>query len=137
MPDYPSPGVYVEEVPSAIKPIAGVSTSTAAFIGVVPGTIQQIAKDPAWTPEKPTIKWVDFEVLTPVNTAKLVTNWTQFTAAFGDIVGDPERAATRRQVPSAPRGTTSSPTRSTASSTMAAAAASSCASPPRPISTPR
>lgn len=33
MPDYRSPGVYVEEVPSAIKPIAGVSTSTAAFIG--------------------------------------------------------------------------------------------------------
>ena len=33
MPDYRAPGVYVEEVPSAIKPIAGVSTSTAAFIG--------------------------------------------------------------------------------------------------------
>lgn len=36
MPQYLSPGVYVEEVPSAIKPIAGVSTSTAAFIGIVP-----------------------------------------------------------------------------------------------------
>src|SRR5438270_2404118 len=36
MPAYLSPGVYVEEVPSAIKPIAGVSTSTAAFIGIVP-----------------------------------------------------------------------------------------------------
>jgi phage tail sheath protein FI len=34
MPDYRAPGVYVEEVPSAVKPIAGVSTSTAAFIGV-------------------------------------------------------------------------------------------------------
>ena len=34
MPDYRAPGIYVEEVPSAIKPIAGVSTSTAAFIGV-------------------------------------------------------------------------------------------------------
>jgi phage tail sheath protein FI len=35
MPDYyRSPGVYVEEVPSAIKPIAGVSTSTTGFIGV-------------------------------------------------------------------------------------------------------
>jgi uncharacterized protein len=34
MPDYRAPGVYVEEVPSAIKPIAGVSTSTAGFIGV-------------------------------------------------------------------------------------------------------
>ena len=33
MPDYRSPGVYVEEVPSAIRLIAGVRTSTAAFIG--------------------------------------------------------------------------------------------------------
>ena len=38
MPQYLSPGVYVEEVPSAIKPIAGVSTSTAAFIGVIPAS---------------------------------------------------------------------------------------------------
>ena len=36
MPEYLSPGVYVEEVPSAVKPIAGVSTSTAGFIGIVP-----------------------------------------------------------------------------------------------------
>src|SRR5882724_9231292 len=34
MPEYLSPGVYVEEVPSAVKPIAGVSTSTAGFIGI-------------------------------------------------------------------------------------------------------
>jgi uncharacterized protein len=40
MPQYFSPGVYVEEIPSAIQPIAGVSTSTAAFIGIVPDTIQ-------------------------------------------------------------------------------------------------
>lgn len=31
---YLSPGVYVEEVPSAIKAISGVSTSTAGFIGI-------------------------------------------------------------------------------------------------------
>lgn len=37
MPAYLSPGVYVEEVPSAVKPIAGVGTSTAGFIGVFPG----------------------------------------------------------------------------------------------------
>ncbi|HEY9598733.1 MAG TPA: phage tail sheath subtilisin-like domain-containing protein [Cyanophyceae cyanobacterium] len=36
---YLSPGVYVEEVPSAIQPIAGVGTSTAGFIGVVPDEI--------------------------------------------------------------------------------------------------
>lgn len=41
MPQYLSPGVYVEEVPSAVKPIAGVSTSTAGFIGVVADTIDQ------------------------------------------------------------------------------------------------
>lgn len=41
MAQYLSPGVYVEEVPSAIKPIAGVSTSTAGFIGVIADTIDQ------------------------------------------------------------------------------------------------
>jgi len=43
MPQYFAPGVYVEEVPSGIKPIAGVGTSTAGFVGVVSaadGTIQ-------------------------------------------------------------------------------------------------
>ena len=39
MAQYLSPGVYVEEVPSSIKAIAGVSTSTAAFIGIVPDSI--------------------------------------------------------------------------------------------------
>jgi hypothetical protein len=39
MPQYLSPGVYVEEVPSSIKAIAGVSTSTAGFIGVFGGTV--------------------------------------------------------------------------------------------------
>jgi phage tail sheath protein FI len=40
MPQYLSPGVYTEEVPSAIKPIAGVSTSTAGFIGIVPDQLR-------------------------------------------------------------------------------------------------
>ena len=44
MADYRHPGVYVQELPSAVQPIQGVSTSTAAFIGVtnkgpIPGTI--------------------------------------------------------------------------------------------------
>jgi phage tail sheath protein FI len=39
MAQYLSPGVYVEEVPSAEKAIAGVGTSTAAFIGIVPDAI--------------------------------------------------------------------------------------------------
>jgi Bacteriophage tail sheath protein len=39
MPQYLSPGVYVEEVPSAVKAIAGVGTSTAGFIGIVPNEL--------------------------------------------------------------------------------------------------
>jgi phage tail sheath protein FI len=44
MPELLHPGVYVQEIPSSVRPIQGVSTSTAAFIGVtqkgpVPGTI--------------------------------------------------------------------------------------------------
>ncbi len=35
MASYLSPGVYVEEVPSAVKPIAGVGTSTAGFVGII------------------------------------------------------------------------------------------------------
>jgi phage tail sheath protein FI len=27
------PGVYIQEVPSGVRPIEGVSTSTAAFVG--------------------------------------------------------------------------------------------------------
>jgi phage tail sheath protein FI len=41
MPTYLSPGVYVEEVPSAVKAIAGVGTSTAGFVGVVPDMLAQ------------------------------------------------------------------------------------------------
>jgi uncharacterized protein len=37
---YQAPGVYVEEVPSAQKPIAGVGTNTAAFIGIVEDEIK-------------------------------------------------------------------------------------------------
>lgn len=33
MPEYLSPGVYVEEIPSSVKPIQGVGTSTGAFVG--------------------------------------------------------------------------------------------------------
>jgi phage tail sheath protein FI len=39
MPQYLAPGVYVEEVPSGGAPIAGVSTSTAGFIGLVPDAL--------------------------------------------------------------------------------------------------
>lgn len=64
-PSYLSPGVYVEEVDSGTKPIESVGTAVAAFVGYT-----QIANDPrngASLAGKPT----------------LVTNWTQYTQAFG------------------------------------------------------
>ena len=39
MGQYLSPGVYVEEVPPLTRPIAGVGTSTAGFIGIIPDMI--------------------------------------------------------------------------------------------------
>ena len=33
MPEYPSPGVHVEEISAQAPPIEGVSTSTAGFLG--------------------------------------------------------------------------------------------------------
>jgi len=55
---YLTPGVYVEEVPSANKPIEGVGTSIAAFVGLAPGG--------------------------PVNRPTRISNWTQFSTIFGD-----------------------------------------------------
>ncbi|HVF50041.1 MAG TPA: phage tail sheath subtilisin-like domain-containing protein [Pyrinomonadaceae bacterium] len=88
MPVYQSPGVYVEEVPSSIKPIAGASTSTPGFIGIVPDTIT-LAASRKPTPNNPaTTKYVSYDVTTPADKPVLITNWTQFTKAFGDLVGD-------------------------------------------------
>ncbi len=53
MPEYLSPGVYVEEVPSSIKPIVGVSTSTPAFVGIIPNAGVQIPEEnPNFDPSK-------------------------------------------------------------------------------------
>ncbi|TWD79397.1 hypothetical protein FB561_0455 [Kribbella amoyensis] len=60
MPSYLSPGVYVEEVSSGSKPIEGVGTAVAAFVG--------------------------FAERGPVDEPVLVTNWTQFTQTFGQFV---------------------------------------------------
>jgi len=53
MPNYLHPGVYVEEIPSGSKPIEGVGTSTAAFVGYA-------TKGPIG---EPTLiqKWDDYE----------------------------------------------------------------------------
>ena len=58
MPNYLTPGVYVEEIPAQSKPIEGVGTSIAAFVGLAPGG--------------------------PVNTPMRISNWTQFAKLYGD-----------------------------------------------------
>lgn len=60
MPTYLSPGVYVEEVPAGSRPIEGVGTAVAAFIG--------------------------FAEQGPFNEPRLVTNWSQFTQLFGGFM---------------------------------------------------
>jgi phage tail sheath protein FI len=76
MPEYLAPGVYVEEVPSAIKPIAGVGTSTAGFVGVsadIPDNQM---------PEKPgggNYSQADAQDPQPIN------NWEEFKQKFGDF----------------------------------------------------
>ncbi len=60
MPTYLSPGVYVEEVDSGSRPIQGVGTAVAAFVGLA---------------EKG-----------PLNQPTMVSNWTQFATTFGGTV---------------------------------------------------
>src|SRR5262245_24462445 len=88
MPVYQSPGVYVEETPSAVKPIAGVSTSTAAFIGIVPDELKLVARGQPDANGRPTTNLINFTLPPPDKAPALITNWTQFTRQFGDLVGD-------------------------------------------------
>jgi len=60
MPTYLSPGVYVEEVEAGSRPIEGVGTAVAAFVGLATEG--------------------------PFNTPTLVSNWSQFTKQFGEFV---------------------------------------------------
>jgi len=62
MPQYLSPGVYVEEVPSAVQPIAGVGTSTAGFIGIIPATVQVPRPNPHYDPSKDKGEKIEIEV---------------------------------------------------------------------------
>src|SRR5919107_1712215 len=59
-PVYLSPGVYVEEVDKGSKPIEGVGTAVAAFVG--------------------------FAQQGPVGEPTLIASWTQFTQTFGGFV---------------------------------------------------
>jgi phage tail sheath protein FI len=60
MPQYLSPGVYVEEVEAGSRPIEGVGTAVAAFVGLASTG--------------------------PFNEPTLVTNWSQFVQTFGDFL---------------------------------------------------
>ncbi|GIJ26820.1 tail protein [Micromonospora qiuiae] len=62
MPNYLAPGVYVEEVESGSRPIEGVGTAIAAFVG--------------------------FAAQGPFNTPTLVTNWSQYSQIFGEFAPD-------------------------------------------------
>ena len=94
MPQYLSPGVYVEEVPSTARPIAGVGTSTAGFIGEVADDVDMPLK-----PGKTGIKDDgnkepdDFYNLAPMGEPRLVTSWEQFKNSFGDIQTDNQTLA--------------------------------------------
>ncbi len=61
-PQYLSPGVYVEEVERGARPIEGVGTAVAAFVG--------------------------FAEKGPVNQPTFIANWTQFVSTFGGFVRD-------------------------------------------------
>src|SRR5487761_1111587 len=60
MPNYLSPGVYVEEVDGGARPIEGVGTAVAAFVGLAGAG--------------------------PFNEPRLVTNWSQYVGTFGDFL---------------------------------------------------
>src|SRR5436189_2850751 len=68
MPTYLSPGVYVEEVDRGSKPIEGVGTAVAAFVGFT-------ARAPSDDPGDP-------DGIKP----RLITNWSQFEAQYGGFV---------------------------------------------------
>ena len=59
MPEYLSPGVYIQEVDSGPRPIEGVGTATAAFVG--------------------------FAAAGPANRPQLITNWSQYVNTFGGL----------------------------------------------------
>ncbi len=74
MPEYLSPGVYVEEIDRGPKPIEGVGTAMAAFVGFTEKAEMQ--------------RKINGEVVIEdlLNKPQLVTNWTQYSERFGGFV---------------------------------------------------
>ena len=121
MATYLAPGVYVKEQPSAVRPIAGVGTSTAAFIGVVPDTVTvPVEANPAFDATKPPSTENPASINEPVKLAA--------AAGRGPPVHELRRVhAHVRRLLDRQRAIATSRTRSMASSTTAARAASWCA----------
>lgn len=74
MPEYLSPGVYVEEVDRGPKPIEGVGTAMPVFVG--------------FSEKAQLVEQIDGETITSdvMGKAQLVTNWTQYVERFGNFV---------------------------------------------------
>jgi phage tail sheath protein FI len=95
MPEYLSPGVFIEEIPSGLRAIEGVSTSTAAFVGPasrgpVPGYQWPSSATPS-LPFQPAGGFVLAIDPSPV----LVTSFAEFQRTFGPplklaATGDPD-----------------------------------------------
>ncbi|MGD9525783.1 phage tail sheath family protein [Pseudonocardia sp.] len=86
MPQYLAPGVYVEEVPAAVKPIAGVGTSTAGFIGTVADDVAMpLIPGRTGKKEDGSDEPTDFHRVADAGTAVLVDSWEAFKVAFGDL----------------------------------------------------
>lgn len=71
MPNYLSPGVYMEEVDRGSKPIESVGTAVAAFVG--------------YTEKASDVK--DGKSVSLLGKPTLVTNWSQYVAKFGGFSG--------------------------------------------------
>jgi phage tail sheath protein FI len=84
MPEYFAPGVYVLEVPGS-PPIAGVGTSTAAFIGELDTSPPFQMPLKAGTTERHEVAKSAAEITDGKNPAILVTNFDQFKQSFGDF----------------------------------------------------
>src|SRR5512146_1451520 len=74
MPEYLSPGVYVEEVDRGPRPIEGVGTAMPAFVG--------------FSEKAEYARQIDGQTVVEdlLNRPALITNWTQYLERFGNFV---------------------------------------------------
>ena len=78
MPDYQTPGVYVEEALSVSRPITGVGTTIAGFIGVVPPKDSSPSPTPPKDPNPSPTPSTEINKVVP----QAVNNWGEFKKKF-------------------------------------------------------